>query len=165
MSVRYATADVTATAGADYEAVSGVLRFEAGETAKTVSVAVLNDALDEDPETLTRALSAPFGATLADGTATGTIVNTDQIPRAWIARFGRTVALQAVDAIGERLGGSSVAAGAHVVVGGVELGGAGARAGALPDEDADWPPSPAGLGESGLAEDGYGMTHLRQFGL
>ena len=53
-------ADVTATAGADYEAVSGVLRFEAGETAKTVSVAVLNDALDEDSETLTLALSAPL---------------------------------------------------------------------------------------------------------
>ena len=141
-------------AGADYEAVSGALRFEAGETAKTVSVPVLNDAIDESSETLTLTLSHPFGATLSDATATGTIVNTGPIPQAWIARFGRTVALQAVEAIGARLGGLGEAAGTQVVVGGVELGGVGA----LPGEDADWPPSPAGLGESGLAEDGYGMS-------
>ena len=93
-------------AGADYEAVSGALRFEAGETAKTVSVPVLNDAINEGSETLTLTLSHPFGATLADGEATGTIVNTGPMPQAWITRFGRTVALQAVDAIGERLGNS-----------------------------------------------------------
>ena len=44
VSVRYATSDGTAVAGADYEAASGALRFEAGETAKTVAVPVLNDA-------------------------------------------------------------------------------------------------------------------------
>ena len=36
VSVRYATADGTAVAGADYEAASGVVRFAPGETAKTV---------------------------------------------------------------------------------------------------------------------------------
>ena len=70
VSVRYATSDGTASAGADYVARSGALRFEAGETAKTVSVPVLNDAHDEGSETLTLALSAPFGAEVADGTAT-----------------------------------------------------------------------------------------------
>ena len=158
VSVRYASADGTAQAGADYEAVSGALRFEAGETAKTVSVPVLNDAIDEASETLTLALSAPFGAILVDGTATGTIVNTGPIPQAWIARFGRTVALQAVDAIGERLTSTNDAAGAHVVVGGMELGGAGARAGMLPGVEAEGSPSPAGLEESGIAEGGYGMS-------
>ncbi len=167
VSVRYATADGSANAGADYEAVSGVLRFAAGETAKTVSVAVLDDAINEGSETLTLTLSHPFGATLSDGTATGTIVNTDPMPQAWLARFGRTVAQQAVDAIGERLDGSggatgAEAAGAHVVVGGVALGGAGMPGGtfigALRGEDEDWPGAPASLGESGRAGEGYGMS-------
>ena len=37
----------TAVAGADYETAFGVVRFVPGETAKTLSVAVLNDAHDE----------------------------------------------------------------------------------------------------------------------
>ena len=36
---------------------------------------------------------------LADATATGTISNTDPMPRAWLARFGRTVAEQAIEAV------------------------------------------------------------------
>ena len=103
VSVRYATSDVTATAGSDYVPVSGALRFAPGETAKTVSVPVLNDSLDDDGETLTLTLSDPFGATIADGAATGTINNTDPMPRAWIARFGRTVADQVVDAVTARM--------------------------------------------------------------
>ena len=120
VSVRYATADGTATAGADYEAVSGAVRFAPGETRKTVSVRVLNDAHDEGRETLTLALSRPFGAELADGEATGTIVNTDPMPKAWIARFGRTVGSQVVEAITARFddGGPS-----RVTVGGMSLGG------------------------------------------
>ena len=142
-------------AGADYEAVSGALRFEAGETAKTVSVPVLNDAVDEGSETLTLSLSAPFGATLSDGTATGTIVNTGPVPRAWIARFGRTVALQAVEAIGERLDGSGEATGAEVVVGGVALDGSGP----LPGEEAGWSPGPEHDNRWSLhAGDGHGMS-------
>ena len=103
VSVRYATSDGTATAGTDYEAVSGALRFAPGETSKTVSVPVLNDDHDEGGETLTLTLSSPFGAQIADGTATGTIVNTDPIPKAWIARFGRTVAEQVIDAVEARM--------------------------------------------------------------
>ncbi len=103
VSVRYATSDVSATAGADYVAASGVVRFEAGETAKTVNVAVLEDAHDEGEETMTLTLSSPFGAEVSDGTATGTIVNTDAMPRAWLGRFGRTVAGQVVDAVEARM--------------------------------------------------------------
>ena len=158
VSVRYATADETAMAGADYEAVSGALRFEAGETAKTVSVPVLNDAIDEGSETLTLTLSHPFGATLADGEATGTIVNTGPMPQAWITRFGRTVALQAVDAIGERLSNSHGDSGAHVVVGGVELGGSGTLAGMLPGEEAEGPLGLPGLEVRARADEGYGMS-------
>ena len=133
VSVRYATSDGTATAGAgaDYVASSGVLRFEPGETEKTISVPVLNDAHDEGSETLTLTLSRPFGAELADGTATGTIVNTDPIPKAWITRFGRTVGSQVVDAVTARFedGGRS-----HVTVGGMGLAGSGP----YPVERSDW---------------------------
>ena len=73
-----------------------------GETAKTVEIAVLPDDHDEGSETMTLTLSGPYGATVADGTATGTISNTGAIPKAWIARFGRTVAEQAIEAVEAR---------------------------------------------------------------
>ena len=155
VSVRYATSDGTATAGADYESVSGALRFEAGETAKTVSVPVLNDAHDEGSETLTLALSRPFGAELADGAATGTIVNTGPMPQAWITRFGRTVGLQAIEAIGDRLSG---AGGTEVVVGGVGLSGLGAYAGTALGEKTDWPMGPEDEAWSPDDDNGRGMT-------
>ena len=122
VSVRYATSDGTARAGSDYVARAGALRFAPGETAKTVTVPVLNDAHDEGSETLTLALSSPFGAALADGEATGTIMNTDPMPKAWITRFGRTVGSQVVDAVTARFENGG---GSHVTVGGVSLGGSG----------------------------------------
>ena len=93
-TVDYGTSDGTATAGADYTAASGTLTFAAGETSKTVSVAVLDDALDEGSETLTLTLTnpEPSSVRLADAEATGTIRNTDKMPKAWIARFGREAA-------------------------------------------------------------------------
>ena len=102
VSVRYRTSDGTAQAGADYVAAHGAVRFARGESAKTVEVAVLPDNHDEGSETMTLTLSEPHGASVADATATGTISNTDAIPKAWIARFGRTVAEQAIDAVEAR---------------------------------------------------------------
>ena len=131
VSVRYATSDGTATAGTDYEAVSGALRFAPGEVQKTVSVPVLNDAHDEGSETLTLALSRPFGAELADGDATGTIVNTDPMPKAWITRFGRTVGSQVVDAVTARFEDRGRS---HVTVGGMTLG----SPGPYPMEQSVW---------------------------
>ena len=120
VTVDWATSDGTATAGSDYTAGSGTLTFTAGETSKTVSVPVLDDAIDEGEETLTLTLSnaSGGGAWLKDDTATGTIVNNDPMPQAWLARFGRTVASQAVDAIGGRMQGGG---GNHVTVGGQAL--------------------------------------------
>ena len=104
--VNYATADGTATAGADYTAASGMLSFAPGETEKTIEVAVLDDAHDEGEETLTLELSNASGARIRDAAATGTIVNSDPLPRAWLARFGRTAAGHVLDAVGERLAGT-----------------------------------------------------------
>ena len=117
VTVDYATADGTATAGADYTAASGMLTFAPGETAKTVNVPVLDDAHDDTGETLTLTLSNATGARIRDGEATGTIENSDPIPQAWLARFGRTVADHVVDAVTERLTGSS-GGGSQVTLGG-----------------------------------------------
>ena len=103
VSVRYASSDGTATAGADYVAASGAVRFGPGQRSRTVSVRVLDDAHDEGAETMTLRLSAPFGAEISDGTATGTIDNTDAMPAAWLARFGRTVTGHVLDAVEARL--------------------------------------------------------------
>ena len=43
VSVQYATANGSATAGSDYTATSGTLNFTAGETEKTVSVPMIDD--------------------------------------------------------------------------------------------------------------------------
>ena len=109
------------------------VQFVLGETAKTALVPVLDDAHDEGSETMTLTLSQPFGAQLAGGTATGTIVNTDPIPKAWIARFGRTVAEQVIDAVEGRMQAPRVP-GVEVSLAGRRVGGA--SAGAAPEDDA-----------------------------
>ncbi len=107
VTVAYATSDGTATAGQDYTATSGTLTFSPGDTAKTVIVPVLNDAHDDGGETMTLTLSNASNARIADGTATGTITNSDPIPQAWLARFGRTVGDHVVEAVGARIEGRS----------------------------------------------------------
>jgi len=77
VTVHYATANGTATAGSDYSAQSGTLTFAAGEASKTIVVPVVGDTTVEANETLTVALSTPSGATIAQASATGTIVNDD----------------------------------------------------------------------------------------
>lgn len=120
VTVDYATSDGTATAGSDYTTTSGTLTFSVGDTSKTVAVPILTDTVDDDGETFTLTLSNESGgnAWLADATATGTIRNSGGMPRAWITRFGRTIAGQAVDAVGGRMEGGG---GNHVRVGGVAL--------------------------------------------
>ena len=116
VTVDYATADGTATAGEDYSSTSGTLTFAAGETSKTVSVPVLDDLIDEGEETFTLRLSNATGARIADAEATGTISNCDPLQKMWLSRFGRTVADHVVDAVAGRL--SAPLAGAQVTVGG-----------------------------------------------
>ena len=118
VKVDYRTSDGTATAGEDYISVTGKLTFLPGDTTKTVSVEVLNDTLDDSGETFTLTLSNPRGgnARLGGAVATGTIENTDPVPQAWLARFGRTVASQAVDTITSRLEHGSTS---HLTVAGL----------------------------------------------
>ena len=119
VAVAYTTADGTATAGEDYTARKGELTFDPGETEKTVSVPVLDDAIDEGEETFTLRLTNASGARIADGTATGTIENSDPLQKMWLSRFGRTVAGQVVDAVAGRLSGP--APGSRVTLGGQSI--------------------------------------------
>jgi hypothetical protein len=82
VTVRYDTADGTATtADGDYEAVEGgTLKFEPGETVKSVGVTVLGDTKAEADDTFTLILSAPVNATLGTATAVGTIRDDDSGP-------------------------------------------------------------------------------------
>ena len=128
VTVDYATSDGSspngATAGADYTAATGTLTFAPGALTKTVSVAVLDDSHDEGEETLTLSLSNVSGnnAWLKDATATGTIENTDHMPKAWLARFGRTVAGHVLDGVSERMKAPR-AAGLSAALGGQALPG------------------------------------------
>ena len=103
VTVDYATSDGTAQVGVDYTAANGTLTFEAGESSKTVEVSVLDDSHDEGEETMTLRLSNPSEGRLADAEATGTIENTDPLPRALLARFGRATALHVMEQVEERL--------------------------------------------------------------
>ena len=103
LTVDYSTADGSAQAGADYTAASGTLTFQAGESSQTVHVTVLDDAHDEGEETLTLSLSNASEGRLSDAEATGTIVNADPLPRALLARFGRTAAVHVVEHVEERM--------------------------------------------------------------
>ncbi|MCY3623786.1 MAG: cadherin-like beta sandwich domain-containing protein [Gammaproteobacteria bacterium] len=122
-TVDYKTSDATATAGDDYTATSGTLSFAAGETSKTVYVPVLDDVHDEGSETLKLTLHNPQGVVVADGEAVGTIANTDAMPRAWLARFGRTVADQVLDAVDMRMTTPAVP-GTQAMLAGRPIGGA-----------------------------------------
>ena len=122
VSVDYATKDETATAGADYTATSGTLTFVAGETAKTISVPVLDDAIDEGKETMRLLLSNPQGAYLrgVHSKAKGVIRNDDTLQQAWLARFGRMVASDAVASLTARLE-TPRDAGSHVTFAGQRM--------------------------------------------
>ncbi|HET9316332.1 MAG TPA: Calx-beta domain-containing protein, partial [Vicinamibacteria bacterium] len=80
VTVSFTTANATATAGADYTPVSGILTFPAGTITRTVAVPVLGDTLVEGDETFWVDLSAPSGATIGDGQGRGTIRDDDQPP-------------------------------------------------------------------------------------
>ena len=127
VTVDYATGNGEARAGTDFVEASGTLTFAANETSKTVEVEVLADEVDEEAETMTLTLTNPAGARIADGAATGTIENTGAIPQAWIARFGRTVADQVLDAVDARLRAARTG-GVSVSVAGQRFGGAAPRA-------------------------------------
>lgn len=75
VTVQYATSNGTATAGLDYIGVAGTVTFAPGETQKIITVPVKSDSSVENNETFTIVLSNPSGATIGDGSGTGTIID------------------------------------------------------------------------------------------
>ena len=95
-----------ARAGEDYTTAEAWLRFEPGETSKTVSVAVLDDNRDEGTEAMRLSVMQFRGLDVSlarNWTGHGYIENADPIPQAWLARFGRSVAGQVLDAVESRM--------------------------------------------------------------
>ena len=80
VTVSWATANGTATAGSDYTAASGSVSFAPYDSAKTVSVSILGDGVVEPNETFTVRLTNPAGAAIATSSATVTITNDDLQP-------------------------------------------------------------------------------------
>ncbi len=78
MEVDFETEDGTAAAGSDYEAVSGKLTFDPGETSNSFSVAILEDEEDESKETV-RLILKDTGGVVVDE-ATLTIVDNEPLP-------------------------------------------------------------------------------------
>jgi thermitase len=68
---------LSTTVVGDYVPASGTLTIPAGATSGTIGVTINGDTTVEPPETFTVTLSSPVGATIADGSATGTILNDD----------------------------------------------------------------------------------------
>ncbi len=85
-TVQYATSDGTALAGTDYMLSTGTVTFGTGETIKTFSVPLIDNALPDGTRTLNLTLSAPGGgASLgAPSTAMLTIID-DELSFAFAA--------------------------------------------------------------------------------
>ncbi|MCB9446639.1 MAG: hypothetical protein H6669_20600 [Ardenticatenaceae bacterium] len=75
-TVKYITSPGTALAGADYIHTGGTLTFAAGETMKTITVAIVGDEESEPNETFSVSLNTPTGGAVIDrSTATGLILD------------------------------------------------------------------------------------------
>ncbi len=77
VTVDYRSINGTARAGVDYEAVSGTLTFNPGQTSAQIPVNVIGNVDDDGDRSFTMELSNPVNATIADGLATGTIIDDD----------------------------------------------------------------------------------------
>ena len=80
VTVSYATIDGTATAPSDYFATGGELRFEPGETSRTVNVIVNGDTLAEAEEEFVVVMSNATGAAIANPSGRCVITNDDGAP-------------------------------------------------------------------------------------
>ena len=87
VKVLYETQAATATAGMDFEAREGTVKFREGQKQKSIRVPVVDDSLDEPNETLQIELSEPSRATLSDAIAIGTILDDDPLISPILAGF------------------------------------------------------------------------------
>ncbi len=77
ITVNYATANNTATAGSDYTAKTGTLTFTPGQISQDIIISVNGDTAIEPDETFLINLSNPSNALITDNQGLGTITNDD----------------------------------------------------------------------------------------
>ncbi len=80
ITVNYSSGDGTATAGSDYQSVSGTLTFLPSILSQTISVPINGDTNYESDEFFNIDLSEPSNVVIADGQGRGTIINDDSNP-------------------------------------------------------------------------------------
>jgi len=80
VTVEFATAAGSATAGVDYQSNSGTVIFAPGQVQQTIVVNVIGDTRDEPDETLSVSLSNASGGTIGVAQAVGTIIDDDPAP-------------------------------------------------------------------------------------
>ena len=93
VTINYATADGTATAGSDYTAASGTLTFTPSnwDTDQMVPVTITDDTVDDDDETFTFTLSNPgSGAVLSASPSLSTTITDNDVPALTVS-FGATI--------------------------------------------------------------------------
>ncbi len=78
VSLNFATANGSAKSTEDYDAQSGVLTFNAGQTSKTIAVSVKGDRKVEGQEVFYLNLSSPAGAFMTSSQGTGVVRNDDR---------------------------------------------------------------------------------------
>ena len=75
VSLQYQTEAVTAVAGTDYVTSSGTLTVSAGDTSGNISIDIVGDSNDENPETLILRLTDPVNAALGRSSSEITLVD------------------------------------------------------------------------------------------
>jgi hypothetical protein len=91
VTVRYATADGSATAGSDYSAVRGRLVFNPGQRVRRISVPLIENSVPADDETFYLVLSHPANARIAGSQGQGKIL-AHELPAPFKARATLTQA-------------------------------------------------------------------------
>lgn len=77
-SIAFATANGTATAGADYESATGLVSFNPDRTTARIMISINGDTRSEVSETFFVNLSNPTNAIIGDGQAVCTILDDDR---------------------------------------------------------------------------------------
>ena len=77
-NINFATAGGTANPVSDYTATNQTLSFAAGEMSKTVKVAIVDDNVAEDNETLNATISNATAGSIVTGTTSASIMDNDQ---------------------------------------------------------------------------------------
>ena len=96
VTVDYATAFGSASAGTDFTNISGTVSFPAGSTSQTILVPIIDDSLVESDETLSVTLSNPSGGVMGTPSATIVTIKDDEATNPTIPKLSLGAATYSV---------------------------------------------------------------------